>query len=185
MSKKLLSIEDIRGVAAPIEATLSGWNPDEEFVCRLRKPGLFAMQMSANAVYIVHFFMLGAYSGCVNLLISFLRNLMLFRSDLKWTQAKGWMWFYIGLNILMAGLTWKDLFSIFPCVAMITMTIVMWTRDGKKIRLASLLVNSPAWLTYDIYTMSYSGILCELFSMISVLVSIKRFGLKALSGDEA
>ena len=146
---------------------------------------LFAMQMSANAVYIVHFFMLGAYSGCVNLLISFLRNLMLFRSDLKWTQAKGWMWFYIGLNILMAGLTWKDLFSIFPCVAMITMTIVMWTRDGKKIRLASLLVNSPAWLTYDIYTMSYSGILCELFSMISVLVSIKRFGLKALSGEEA
>ncbi len=39
---------------------------------------LFAMQMSANAVYIIHFFMLGAFSGCVNLLISFFRNLCCF-----------------------------------------------------------------------------------------------------------
>jgi len=144
---------------------------------------LFAMQMSANAVYIIHFFMLGAFSGSINLMISFFRNLMLFCSDQKWMQSKGWMWFYIGLNILVAGLTWKDMFSIFPSVAMIAMTLVMWTKDGKKIRLACLMINSPAWLTYDIYTMSYSGILCELFSMISVIVSIKRFGLKALSND--
>lgn len=146
---------------------------------------LFAMQMSANAVYIIHFFMLGAFAGSINLLISFFRNWMLFRSDQKWMQAKGWMWFYIGLNILVAVLTWQDMFSIFPCVAMITMTFVMWTKNGKKIRLASLLINSPAWLTYDIYTLSYSGILCELISMVSVIVSIKRFGLKALSGDGA
>lgn len=46
--KRLTSIEDIRGAAAAKEVALTGWNPDEAFVCKLRKPGLFAMQMKGG-----------------------------------------------------------------------------------------------------------------------------------------
>lgn len=46
--KRLVSIEDIRGAAAATEVELSGWNPDEVFAVKLRKPGLFAMQMKGG-----------------------------------------------------------------------------------------------------------------------------------------
>jgi len=53
-------------------------------------------------------------------------------------------------------------------------------KDSKRIRMANLFVNSPAWLIYDIYTVSYSGILCEIFTLISVIVSFFRYGMKDL-----
>ena len=56
-------------------------------------------------------------------------------------------------------------------------TLSMWTRNGKTIRVAQLAVVSPFWLLYDalIPTPSIGGILCEVFNMISVVVSFIRF----------
>ena len=54
-------------------------------------------------------------------------------------------------------------------------TLAMWTRDGKKIRLAQLSVISPIWIINNIYYGSIGGIACEIFNIISVVVSIIRF----------
>lgn len=150
------------------------------YQCKSSKK-LLGMQMGANAVYILHFFMLGAFSGSMNLAISFFRNFTLFNSNKKWAQHKLWMWFYITLHIVVTLLTWQDMFSILPCIGVVAMTFAMWTKNGKKIRLANLFVNSPAWLIYDIYAVSYSGIVCEVFALISVLTSFKRYGVKELN----
>ena len=44
----ITSIEDIRGVAAPEIVELSGWTSEDVFVCKLRKTGIFEMQMKGD-----------------------------------------------------------------------------------------------------------------------------------------
>ena len=141
---------------------------------------LFFMQMCSNAIYVLHFFMLAAYSGSINIAISLLRNFVLINSKSQWARNKVWLWIFVFLHIVVTVFTWQDMFSLLPTIGMLAITIASWTRNGKKIRIANLCINSPAWLIYDIYTVSYSGILCEIFTLSSVLISFYRYGTKAL-----
>lgn len=104
--------------------------------------------------------MLGAFSGSINIAISLLRNYVLINSKNQWARNKIWLWLFVALHIVVTIFTWQDMFSLLPTIGMVAITIASWTRNGKKIRIANLFINSPAWLIYDIYTVSYSGIMC-------------------------
>ena len=54
--------------------------------------------------------------------------------------------------------------------------------NALNIRKANLFVACPAWLIYDIIFHSYAGILNEVITITSILISIWRFGWKNL-GD--
>lgn len=144
---------------------------------------LFFVQLCSNLSYIIHFLMLGAYSGCVNITLSFIRNCLLC-SRKSWARWKGWPVLFVVAHVVATVLTWQNFFSILPCAGMIAMVLSSFTRNGKKVRLANIFVNSPAWLIYDIYTHSYSGIVCEMFCLVSTVISVIRFGWKALDAVE-
>ena len=144
---------------------------------------LFFVQLCGNAVYMVHFVLLGAYSGGAALLVSCLRNLV-YSSGRPWAAWRGWPWVIVGCNLLVSVLTWKDLFSIFPLIVGVTLAVSGWSRNGKTIRLANLFVISPCWLIYDFYSGSLAGALTDSISMISVIVSVVRYGWKALDTED-
>lgn len=152
------------------------------FQCKSSR-NLIIIQLCGNTAFLIHMFMLGAYSGCVNLVISVIRY-FIFACRKPWAYWKGWPWLLVAANILGTILTWENMFSVLPCIAVISLTIAGWSRNGKKIRLASLFVVSPAWLIYEIYAGSYAGIITELISMGSVVVSVLRYGWKALDTTE-
>ena len=148
------------------------------FQCRNSRK-LFFIQLCGNAIYMVHFILLGAYSGGGALLVSCLRNLV-YSSGRPWAAWKGWPWVIVGCNLLVTLLTWRDLFSLFPLMVGVALAVSGWTRNGKTIRLANLFVVAPCWLIYDFYSGSLAGVLTDSFSMISVIVSVARYGWKAL-----
>jgi len=152
------------------------------FQCKSSRK-LIIVQLCGNTAFLIHMFMLGAYSGCVNLVFSVIRYFVL-SSRKPWAFWKGWPWLLVAANLLGTALTWENFFSILPCIAVVSLTIAGWSRNGKKIRIASLFVVSPAWLIYEIYTGSYSGIVTELFSICSVGISVLRYGWKALDTTE-
>ena len=47
-----------------------------------------------------------------------------------------------------------------------------------------MLINSPLWILYDIAVGSYAGILDEMVSEASMLISIIRFGWKNMDAFE-
>ncbi|MFA6782968.1 MAG: YgjV family protein [Sedimentibacter sp.] len=141
---------------------------------------LFIVQMFSNIAYILHFFMLGAFSGSINIAIALVRNFVLINSGKGWARNKYWLWLFISLHIIVTIFTYQDMFSLLPCIGMVAITIASWTRNGKKIRMTNIFVNSPSWLIYDIYTVSYSGIVCEVLTLLSVIISFFRHGVKAL-----
>ena len=85
--------------------------------------------------------------------------------------------------VLMAvcgALTWNGWSSLLPTAAMVVGTPFLWTQNGKTLRLAQLFFVSPCWLTYNVIVFSIAGVFTESFNIISVIVSLCRFGLKGL-----
>ena len=58
-----------------------------------------------------------------------------------------------------------------------------WTNNARNIRIANLAVNSPCMLLYDVLVKSWGGALNEAVTLVSIIISIIRFGWKALDGD--
>ena len=142
--------------------------------------GLILCKMAGDIVYIVHFLMLGAYSGCVTLAVSSLNALVYSQQEKHaWAGWKGWRWFFCLLLIAACTLTWQPTFPLFPnlcSVVSITSVIwVTWSGSGNMIRYGKLFVAGPTWILYALAARSWSGVLCELFGMCSAMVAIFRY----------
>ena len=75
--------------------------------------------------------------------------------------------------------TWNGLISLLPALSVGITTIGYWTDNGQKIR-ASQLMGSPCTLVYDALIGSWGGVLSESITLVSIVVSIFRFGWKGL-----
>ena len=71
-----------------------------------------------------------------------------------------------------------------PFVALVGSTIGYWTNNAQKIRLSNLVCASPAWVIYDIFVGSIGGVLSESIAIISILVSVYRYGWKNMGDPE-
>ena len=85
------------------------------------------------------------------------------------------------MQIVVLVTTWAGWISFLPVLANIATTIGGYTHNAQKIRIAGIFINSPLWIIYDIMIASWAGAADELTSMVSGLISIKRFGWKNLN----
>ena len=149
------------------------------FQCKSNR-SFFLLQTLAGVIFTIHFILLGAYTGLWLNVMGIIRGFVMYNGLKPWARSR---YALAGLEVLMllgGLLTWEGYISLLPTVAMVVGTYFMWTQNAKNIRLAQLCIVSPCWLTYNIAVMTYSGILTESFNIISVVVSICRFGLKGL-----
>ena len=146
------------------------------FQCK-SKNTLLAMQLAGNAVFILHYMMLGAFSGCASLILLVLSNLMLlFRlQGRSWARGWGWRWIFSGLTVLVGLATWENLFSLLPCAASVAFILTNWTCKEKIMRLGKVLLVGPGWITYNLYVQSWSGMISEGIGMCSALVALYQY----------
>jgi len=88
------------------------------------------------------------------------------------------------LQVMAMLFTWDGWISVLPVAANIASTIGGYTRNPKKIRVAGMFINSPLWIIYDIIVGSWAGILDEIVSEASMVISILRYGWKNLDHVE-
>ena len=155
------------------------------FQCK-SKNMLLALQLAGNAVFILHYILLGAYSGCASLVLLVSSNLMLlFRiKGMRWAQGWGWRWIFSALTVAVGILTWKDWFSLLPCAASVAFILTNWTCDSRIMRLGKLLLVGPGWIAYNIHVLSWSGIISEGIGMCSALVALCRYERKKEKNHE-
>ena len=84
------------------------------------------------------------------------------------------------LQLAALALTWNNWWSILPVAANIAATIGGYTCNGRTIRVVGMFINSPLWIVYDILVGSWAGILDEIFTEASMILSILRYGWKNL-----
>ena len=146
---------------------------------------LFFCQMLGCVIFCVQFFLLGAYTGAISLFINVLRNVLLLKANVwKWARSRVTLAVILLLLVLTTVFTWAGWISLLPFVSMAVTTIGYWTRNGQKIRLSQL-IGSPCTLLYDALIRSWGGALNEGIAIISILISIHRFGWKALAKENS
>ena len=140
---------------------------------------MYRVQFLSYLCYTIHLLLLGAVTGGISYILNTFRSFCL-ASKLEFAHSKK-MWFAICfLQLAALVLTWAGWISLLPVAANIASTVAGFTHNARKIRIAGMFLNSPLWILYDILVGSWAGILDELFSEGSMILSIYRYGWKTL-----
>ena len=174
MSIKFLLIQAI-GILGTVSFFLS-------FQCK-RNKNLFRVQFLSYLCYTIHLLMLGAVTGGISYILNTLRSFCL-GSKYAFLKGKYMCSIICVLQIVTLFFTWDGWWSILPVAANIASTIGGYTHNARKIRIAGMFINSPLWIIYDIIVGSWAGILDEVISEASMIISIHRYGWKNLDSVE-
>ena len=144
---------------------------------------LFRVQLISYLLYTTHLLLLGATTGGASYLINMVRSACL-GSSWKFGNSKAMCGILCIMQMIVMFVTWTGWISILPVVANIAATIGGYTHNGKKIRIAGMFINSPLWIVYSVIVGSWAGILDEVVSELSMILSVVRFGWNNLDRVE-
>ena len=146
---------------------------------------LFLCQLMGCLIFCAQFVIMGAYTGALSLTVSIARNLLLLKAeDWKWVRSRATLSAILALLLVITVSTWAGWISLLPFAAVSAASIGYWSDNARTIRLSQLLIGSPCTLIYDMIVGSWGGVTSEAITLVSILVSIYRFGWRNL-GDEA
>lgn len=138
---------------------------------------ILTFQMVSGLLFTVHYLLLGAYTGAIMNLLGAFRSLVYSNRSKKWASSKIWPVIFSIAFFISGILTWDNIFSLFPLIAMLMSSVVLWIEKPKVNRIFSL-PTSTCWLIYNIKTLSYPGIITEIFVLSSIIIGILRLDIK-------
>ena len=139
---------------------------------------ILTFQMVSGLLFTLHFLLIGAYTGCISNLIGALRSLIYAnRGKNKITGFKFWPVIFSIVFTASGIMTWENVFSLFPIVAMVASSVVLWI-DSPKINRAFSMPTSACWLIYNIPNRSFAGIATEIFVLASIVIGMIRLDRK-------
>lgn len=152
-----------------------------------QKKNLLLFQLLVSGLFMVSFFLLGAYAAFLQNLVATARNLLFSREKMSQKVSRVWTGIFIGLFLLAYGLTFvlfgepfnarNAIVNALPTVAMCIMSVAFGMKSVFKIRALSI-VNAVLWLIYSIIFVSLGDIISEVMSIVSSTVGIIRLDLK-------
>ena len=167
---RFLLIQSI-GVAGTILFFLS-------YQCKSNK-NLFRVQFVSYVCYTAHLLALGAVTGGISYILNTVRSFCL-GSKYEFLKGKAMCALICALQLVALYLTWDGWHSALPVAANIAATIGGYTFNPRKIRIAGMFINSPLWIVYNVIVGSWAGILDEIVTEASMILSILRYGWKNL-----
>ncbi|MBQ6931548.1 MAG: YgjV family protein [Clostridia bacterium] len=139
---------------------------------------ILTFQMVSGLLFTVHYLFLGAYTGCISNLIGAGRSAIYAnRGKNSFCSAKLWPVIFSIVFIVSGIPTWLNIFSVFPMIAMVVSSVVLWI-DSPKINRAFSIPTSACWLIYNIANLSYAGIATEIFVLSSIIIGMIRLDRK-------
>ena len=141
---------------------------------------LFLFQLLGCAAFCTQFTLMGAYTGAITLFINIVRNILLLNAGRwKWARSKWTLIVILVLLTIVTAATWAGWPSLLPYASVAVTSVGYWTQNAQKIRLSQLF-GSPCGLLYDAIIRSWGGVANEALVIVSILISIYRFGWKNL-----
>ncbi|MCF0107670.1 MAG: YgjV family protein [Bacilli bacterium] len=143
---------------------------------------ILLFQGIGNILWTIHFLLLGSYAGAAMNGLSLIRCLGYYLIPNK----KGKNIFTVLISLSFIGLAIitiiyfgeKWFIAVLLAIATITANIFYTIGNEKWCRLVQLSLVTPSWLFNNIWYMSIGGIICELCTIVSVIVSLIRFRKK-------
>ena len=141
---------------------------------KVNKKDILLCMVISNIINLVHYLMLGAYSGCITKVLAIFRNYFIILKD-KYKKLSSVLFLiifiliYIGVSIY----TFTNILSLFPLVAAIIYIIPTWLGNSKTVKKTALFCYI-LWLIYNIYVLSIAGATANIVSIVSIIIGLKR-----------
>ena len=146
------------------------------FQCK-RHGGVLTLRTANEILFGIQFFLLGAYTGVAMNAVGSVRNTV-FSLQVKHGKSTRISAFLFCLFFLIFGIiAWEGPKSILVIVAKIISTMAFGNKNLLVVRLL-ILVTSSSWLIYDLFSGSYAGVVCEILTLISIVVALFRYHIK-------
>ena len=127
-----------------------------------------------NFLKLVHYLLLGAYSGFATKVVAIFRDLfVIVKERNSFFGSKLYFYIFIFLYLVISVITYDGFLSLLPIIAALTYMLVIWDGNDVKIRRIALL-GYFLWLGYNIFVFSLSGIFSNVVSIMSVSFAIYK-----------
>jgi hypothetical protein len=145
-----------------------------------KKVELLYLSIFANAFYLMHYYMIGAYAGCITVVLAICRDYYIFlreKHHKKHRNRKLYNNAYIFVAIFITYsafilLNINETKNILSLIAGLSYFCFEWfTTNKTTLKLASCVTTIP-WLCYNIVYMSYPGIIADLLTLTSIFAGI-------------
>ena len=144
-----------------------------------RRKSIVWVTCISNALYVLQYVLLGAFSGAV---LDFLSTVSSFfaakKNDAPFVKCRKWLAASNLIIISIAGLAsavlQRDPIELIPIAGALFQTGGLWFDDEQTIRKFGLL-SAPFWLVYNFISQAYGASLGSILAMISVITAMIRY----------
>ena len=141
---------------------------------RTKKSKIMIIQTVATALSCVQYLLIGAFSGFALNIVCIIRNFIFFYRDRN-RSTKLTSPVLLALCLAVVSIfSWEGIHSLLITLGLVVNTVCMGIFNAKTFR-KTILISSSLILIYNIFASSYSGILSESMSLISVIIGIVRY----------
>lgn len=161
-------IAQVIGIIALVLAVISFQQKTHKYIV--------AFQLAANFAFVLHFGLLGAYTGAILNAVALLRSVVFVNKGKRWADNRIWLWLFCALSVAAGIVTWKNALSVLPILGMVCTTVAFWIKTPKYVRMCAL-PSSPLWLVYNFVSSAWGGVITEIINMASIIIAVIRFDI--------
>ena len=143
------------------------------YQCKEQKKLIFIQILSAASLC-VSYLLLGAYSGMVLNVVCILRNVIIYKKNVKFFSYSFWPYvltFTMGLTGIFS---WQGSMSLLIIVALMINTIFIYMPNIQNLR-KSILLTSTMVILYNVYYSVWGGVTNELIAIVSSAIGLYRY----------
>jgi hypothetical protein len=139
---------------------------------RKNKNKILSNMIISNVLNLIHYLLLGAYSGCITKVLAIIRdNFIILKDRNKKLSNNIYLILFILIYIIAGIFTYNGIVSILPLTAALIYIIFIW--NGKELTIKKVGFGTYfLWLIYNICVLSIPGIISNIVSIISTFIAI-------------
>lgn len=142
---------------------------------RKTKKKILRNMVLSNILNLIHYLLLGAYSGCITKVLAIARDSFIIKKEKNPKLSKSiYLYIFILLYVLASIFTYKGILSLLPLLAAFIYFVYVWNGNEYKIKKVGFLTNF-LWLAYNIYILSVVGIITHIISTISTYIALINY----------
>ena len=139
-----------------------------------KKEKILRNMILSNIFDLIHYLLLGAYSGCITKLLAIFRNsFVILKDKFKTLSSNIFLYIFILLYVISGIWTFENIWSIFPIISALIYAVAIWKGNELTLKEAAF-IGYFLWLIYNILVSSVSGILSNIVSIYSLFIAIKN-----------
>ena len=138
------------------------------------KRKLVVVQTVATALSCVQYLLIGAFSGFALNVVCIIRNFAFNYRDKKQSKSLAVPVLFSLAMAVVSVFSWEGIHSLLITSGLVVNTMCMGIFDAKDFR-KTILISSSLILVYNVFALSYSGMLSESISLLSVVIGIIRY----------